>query len=474
MRIEKIVFSHLEEEQCDIPFLTQTINFYEHKNKFDKRNYNLSLIIGENGTRKTTILQLISNLFNQKNSNNRFNNLKYCISVHNKNKNYTFHSDTLLKTNFDCSYLTTSILNKVSDNITSNTEFVENTSRSLVNLLLNNKSIAKVLNIVEYPITQLFDKKKVYVELIGYKSIDYNKINVKSAEKIENMNADIELQLIKQIEELSVKLPRINIRNKIFDKKIDIINQLIFLVDELIKKSSIRTKRFGVKQEYFTMPFDNFSSLNNTLNLLNSLDIPEIYTLSIRRRFGELRYVREVWIHYEKSTVIPLTQLSSGELSFISHLLDLNEKKCKNGIILIDEPELHLHPRWIISYISILDIFFKDTNSHVIVATHSPLLANKVFEENLILLKKNEGITKQIITDINPLGMRIDDLLNDVFYLDENDYFLECYKDDLINRIRTGNDFENAIKEYESLEDSLIKFDIFKKCYKEITESRGS
>jgi len=94
--------------------------------------------------------------------------------------------------------------------------------------------------------------------------------------------------------------------------------------------------------------------------------------------------------------------LSSGEkvifLRFLNILkwlyLNLNYKY-KSFIILIDEPDLHLHLDWQRQYIhKLIDVFWeflkgnKDISLHFIIATHSPFILSDVPAENVILLQK--------------------------------------------------------------------------------------
>lgn len=93
-------------------------------------------------------------------------------------------------------------------------------------------------------------------------------------------------------------------------------------------------------------------------------------------------------------------QLSSGEQSFLAlagdlarRLAMLNPKApdplVAPGIVLIDEVELHLHPRWqrrIIPWL--LETF---TNCQFIISTHSPQVLGRVHADNIRVLRKVDG-----------------------------------------------------------------------------------
>lgn len=67
----------------------------------------------------------------------------------------------------------------------------------------------------------------------------------------------------------------------------------------------------------------------------------------------------------------------------------------KDFIILIDEPDLHLHLDWQRQYIQkLIDVFSTlDTNIHLhfIIATHSPFIISDLPSKSLVLLKKDEN-----------------------------------------------------------------------------------
>ena len=61
----------------------------------------------------------------------------------------------------------------------------------------------------------------------------------------------------------------------------------------------------------------------------------------------------------------------------------------KNSIILIDEPELSLHPKW---QQRIIEVYKKiGENNQIIVATHSPHILGSISNENIFILYRNEN-----------------------------------------------------------------------------------
>ena len=67
------------------------------------------------------------------------------------------------------------------------------------------------------------------------------------------------------------------------------------------------------------------------------------------------------------------TKFSSGEKEIINFLDGIISTKVNNGIVLIDEPELHLHPRWQSILLDLIKEFSEKRNLQFIFSTHSPV-----------------------------------------------------------------------------------------------------
>tara|TARA_R110002049_G_C9112601_1_gene557838 strand:+ start:62 stop:1738 length:1677 start_codon:yes stop_codon:yes gene_type:complete len=102
-----------------------------------------------------------------------------------------------------------------------------------------------------------------------------------------------------------------------------------------------------------------------------------------------------------------INELSSGEkqIVFRGSFLLKNKESSKGALILIDEPEISLHPTWqlkILTYFKHLFSNETEQTSQIIIATHSPFIihnSNRV-DDKVIVLKRNDA--GQIITSNNP------------------------------------------------------------------------
>ncbi len=114
-----------------------------------------------------------------------------------------------------------------------------------------------------------------------------------------------------------------------------------------------------------------------------------------------------------------INELSSGEKQLFLRTLAIKMLEPENSIIMIDEPELSLHPKW---QQKIVDVYRKiGRNNQIILATHSPHILGSVEKENIILLEKNEnGIVKVKIGDEfgNSYGQTTGRILKDIMGLE--------------------------------------------------------
>lgn len=106
--------------------------------------------------------------------------------------------------------------------------------------------------------------------------------------------------------------------------------------------------------------------------------------LSIFKRFYELfsgkKIIKIDFILFKDREKFKLDGASSGESHFLAQMLFLSENLSKNkkNIILIDEPEISLHPKWQREYVFKLYDYFYMYDLKIFIATHSPLMISKV------------------------------------------------------------------------------------------------
>lgn len=67
---------------------------------------------------------------------------------------------------------------------------------------------------------------------------------------------------------------------------------------------------------------------------------------------------------------------SSGERELLTYLFAIYALNVRDALIVIDEPELHLHPRWQRTLLSLFETLARDTGNQFVMATHSPVFVS--------------------------------------------------------------------------------------------------
>ncbi|WP_447741780.1 AAA family ATPase [Pseudomonas laurentiana] len=131
--------------------------------------------------------------------------------------------------------------------------------------------------------------------------------------------------------------------------------------------------------------------------------------------------IEKSYTYNEGHKVLPLSEFSSGQWQILSSLLYTALSVEDNTLILVDEPENSLHPAWQQQYLRMLHAIIGCVSGvHVIVATHSPLIAASLSPDvsEVIQLKQWRGrvIAKPITS--GPFGWTADEILKSVFGLE--------------------------------------------------------
>lgn len=119
-----------------------------------------------------------------------------------------------------------------------------------------------------------------------------------------------------------------------------------------------------------------------------------------------------------RGELVTIDQLSDGEKQLYGRVIALMMLEPQDSIILIDEPEIALHPAWQQKIMKIYSRIGK--NNQFIVATHSPQIIANTPYQNLILLRKNEqGKIEPLYPSEPPTGVDVNSILTEIMGVEE-------------------------------------------------------
>ncbi len=143
----------------------------------------------------------------------------------------------------------------------------------------------------------------------------------------------------------------------------------------------------GLDRLYMEEPL---TSINRYLSKYLGVTI-EVYKPPSNDMSLEMFFVRE-----DGRRINP-SDLSSGEKGILHFIFTIYGFDLKNGVVIIDEPELHLHPQMQREYLKIIEDVRREFDIQFILVTHSPIFVNQTTIEHVCRFTLKEGAT-QIIT----------------------------------------------------------------------------
>lgn len=161
------------------------------------------------------------------------------------------------------------------------------------------------------------------------------------------------------------------------------------------------------------------------------------------RRAGFLQ-LRAVEVEQEGGLVTDLKRASSGQISIATALLSLASEIQDGSLVLIDEPELSLHPDWQIRYIDLLLSTFRHYEGcHFLIATHSPLVISELPPHATLVSLDNPDAPAA--PDL--AGQSADVLLAEAFHLTSNNNL--HLRDLIVEALRSAADGEAGTNSFD-------------------------
>ena len=182
-------------------------------------------------------------------------------------------------------------------------------------------------------------KRKIFVDLMP-------RIDISSLQLSEDGVELIEQNHFEQL---------INIKRVIYYKTYELMD---YLGD---KPSDFHSYLFETSPEYQMTQEERLLSMRLRLILGGTIDR------------GETLWRDQLLYHRDDGLEIPLKQAATGLISFsyLARLLENGYLK-KDTLLIIDEPEAHLHPKWIVEYARILVLLQKQIGTKILISSHNP------------------------------------------------------------------------------------------------------
>lgn len=446
------------------------INFIE-KNDFNKilESPYTSLIIGPNGTGKSLLLKIISDIFldlnNLKNNlpkakkhNDNYFKISYFIggehfeitnynqftnfSKKRKTFEYTLYINEINTEKFDTIQIPDSLI--VSSLLLTDRFTVYKNSPEFYKYLgvrsLTSPTTARTRNYVKRTVelvvtalasldTEIINKIKELLTFLEFKHTFKIQYTPKYKDKFftKNLTNKRFVELFQNYTDPEKgfsnrkELKFIPFGVQYFDRHVNdekgLVQELVDLLNEICNSGKLKNKENSKTEifEYDILESELSLDKYKLLNHLQQLDLITFPSVRLQKR----------------DESIDLEQTSSGEYHIISNLIGIYASLSQNSLVLLDEPEVSLHPNWQMRYMSFLKEIFKDYAScQFITTTHSHFFASDLDGNNSKIIGLKRNLINKIETvdlpkDLNTFGWSAEEVLYRVFELrtNRNHYF---------------------------------------------------
>lgn len=298
-------------------------------------------------------------------------------------------------------------------------------------------------------------KTSILEHLYGYSFNENDYIEIFRTRKAEEIDVFIDDEIIVESFRLQKGM------KAILEKKSEYRDHIVYLPVKVGETGNVEDQIL----DHYIERAQNIDSFKKSLEELQTYIQNIFNNLELSFNISRIDYTnKKVFFKNTNNQEFDISALSTGEKTLVSKVLYLYLNNLKNKIILIDEPELSLHPAWQNKILKLYENFAKANNCQIIIATHSPhIIANSPYNYLRLLSKKNEKIVAKSLNS-SPLDSDTNAILRtimDADYIPEglDEIRLKYRKLCLNNQINSpeAEQLKQEILKFESLNSSFFQ-----------------
>ncbi|MBK8624809.1 MAG: AAA family ATPase [Saprospiraceae bacterium] len=238
--------------------------------------------------------------------------------------------------------------------------------------------------------------------------------------------------------------------NKHFKENPELTEDLIGFLNELPTKENVFQRKKNSSSRIITLDlFDPDLTERDLLMIshLENLDIINLQGMRVQK----------------SNSSLSTNEISSGEYHLLNSLIGIFASISQDSLILIDEPEISLHPNWQMRYITFLKKVFANYGScHFVLSTHSHFLVSDLEGQSSSVTALNRDIETNKLSarllEIDTYGWSAEDVLYNIFNVRSSlNYYLQADLTELLGMIA------NNIKDSKKIGEILNKLNALPK-----------
>lgn len=143
--------------------------------------------------------------------------------------------------------------------------------------------------------------------------------------------------------------------------------------------------------------------------------------------------------------------LSSGQYFLFSIISELIANIDENSVVLIDEPEMHLHPNAVSNLVKIIYEILDEYQSYAVMATHSPIILQEVPRKYIGHVVRDGNSTYTIKVPVETFGSELSVIVDTIFEVDMVHSNYKNVLERLVEsmRMRSGNTYKRINRYFD-------------------------
>ncbi len=221
--------------------------------------------------------------------------------------------------------------------------------------------------------------------------------------------------------------------NLYFKDNSKLINEIVAFLNKLPSNQKLFHNKKNSSSKIISINLFDSEIIENDLSMISHLENLDIINLEGIR------------IQKSKSS-LSINDISSGEYHLLNSLIGLFANIDKDSLILIDEPEISLHPNWQMRYITFLkNVFTNFPSCHFIISTHSHFLVSDLEGKSSSVTALSRDIETNKLSskllEANTFGWSAEEILYAVFKVrTTRNFYLESELRELLHSIAIKSD----------------------------------
>lgn len=212
-----------------------------------------------------------------------------------------------------------------------------------------------------------------------------------------------------------------------------------------LKESNEKLKE---PEAYFERDFLESFSLCKSLFAKRERWLSAIRNLESDNNFEEMNLSKFMNESFTKEEILKVVKrMSSGHASVLLIITQLVATVEEKTLVLLDEPESHLHPPLLSAFIRALSNLLDNRNGVAIIATHSPVVLQEIPKSCVWKIERTGIITNPFRPKIETFGENVGTLTSEIFGLEvEKSGFHNL----LTESVKQGGTYEDILRSYNN------------------------